>query len=1134
MRFIIPVLLTLIFAPGILRGESAALTRILERVLCSNAKISLPVSAQAPVIDGAILPNEWDNAIVLNGFSTTGAKGTLLGAKNGKVYIKRTRDHLYLAIKTITLNDSPGGGLLNKTTKNDSPDIANDDTIELTFFNQQNPDQIKQLIFNPGGFCLDICRTLSTKRQDKSWNIAGMQTASKVESFYWILETAIPLAQIAAANGSFRFNAARNWCDTGTFSTVNRVTKYFMPAEMIEVVPSSENITVRQNELGNPDDGNFDVEVQLDNNGKKDVIFGLMLHEYTFKKVNGKVVRSHKVHALKSTEVKAQQKHTLRITHTDTSQRTLWLATAILDAGSKQFLFRRLVQGKKSLSLGRRPVFAAGEIKNAGSFIAYDYPGFNHAAFTFKFRKNIYKQLVMTSPDGKKTTFPIEKRANGFYCRADIPSLPGNYSFDLPDGKHVCRIPRKKFAFLNNPYGKEKVVIPPFTKIGTEKNTVKMLFREHTLNAFGLWDSVTSKGTQLLAQPMYFELVSNGKKTVWKNTPVSLQVNNDGHDVSYSSATENSSGVKLHIKGNAEYDGFFFNSYTLENPRNIPIDRLTLCIPLVNAEAPLFHVISNTIRTNPAGFLPQGEGELWNGGKLVRQLHFGQPVMHNQFVPLVWLGGIEKGVCYFMDNTFGCKLSNTRPQVRIIRSKDVLMLEADIINEKSTSSRHAFEFGLQATPVKPVPRELLPYTRDGRGWNTGLPNLGDFNQVRGGFPSQWASMPMGKDYSLYKKVIDIISGKPNAAIGSDIREFFKKHKTALKKDFDKEYPGRAEIIIKSAESCTSLTDPRRGKSLPIMYTDPRLVHRYEEASEYFKSEWWNPARINYTAAWRVSLVPSLQDYLVYQYRKLLQCSLRGINLDDAYLMPDNNPETVAKVDEYGVLHADAGILQLRSYIKRLATMMHTEFKIYPRYIEPHMTNGLIIPAFAFADGQLGMEQHYGEKPRTECFGEGEILATYTGRQIGAKPLALPGLKRMTMPLAQWKKVFPRLTRSNIALTVPFGITARTSIRVKYEHFDVETYQKFYRDLAAFGITDKDCVFVPCFENTQITVSDKNIRIGYYQKQGAILACVANAGKTESKVTLPIQKPMLDWESRKPVSDTFTLAPGDFRLIYISK
>ena len=113
-----------------------------------------------PLLDGVISPGEWENAAVLNGFSNSGSKGQLLGSKQGKVFIKKTKDYLYLAVKTITLNDSPGGGLRNAATQNDDIKLLNDDTVELTFFNPQKPDEISHLIFNPGGFCLDICRNV--------------------------------------------------------------------------------------------------------------------------------------------------------------------------------------------------------------------------------------------------------------------------------------------------------------------------------------------------------------------------------------------------------------------------------------------------------------------------------------------------------------------------------------------------------------------------------------------------------------------------------------------------------------------------------------------------------------------------------------------------------------------------------------------------------------------------------------------------------------------------------------------------------------------------------------------------------------------------------------------------------------
>ena len=1139
--------LSLLFC-SLARGgiDDAQLTKIMERVHTSNAAVQVPLASRPPVIDGRLAPQEWDNAVLLCGFSTQGFKGRLLGNKPGQVLLQRTKEHLYIAVRTATPNDSPGGGLVSTATKHDDPGIAGDDAVELVFHDSARPDRILQIVCNPSGACLDILRSVSAGKSDLKWNFDGTAVGSVVESFWWSVEMKIPLSELASAGGVLKFNVARNWCDTGTFSTLNKVRKYFSPADMIRLDLSDAPAVVKQNGLGNPDDGVWETESSAENRSGRDVIFAVMLHEYAFKKVDGKVKRSHTVHALEKKVLAPGETGKLALRHRAGSDALIWFATAVLDAKTKRVLCHRLIQGRKSLFTGRRPVYAAGEIKKAGRFRVYDYPGFGHAAFFFNFTSQAPARLHMTGPDGKEVRFGITVRGGEHYCRADIPSAPGVYTFTLPDGREVCRISRKDFPWLGNDLGKEKVVIPPFTPIETNRNEVTLLYRKHRINHFGLWDSVESKGTELLAEPMSFELVSGGRKTVWRGEVKKLVRQNGGHDAAYEAGAENDAGIVLAVDGYAEYDGFFWNRFKLENPGRRPIDRLTVRIPLKDAEMPLYHVISNTIRTNPAGYLPAGEGELWNGTKLVRQLHFGQPVMHRQFVPCVWLGGVEKGVCWFMDSSYGCSLSQTKPQVRISRKDAAVILEVDLINVPDRAPHREFQFGLQATPVKPVHPELLPMTRDGRGWvSAGLPNLGDFNQVRGGFASQWASAPLGDDYSLYRKIISLIShdGKYTGNIRNDIEAFFGKYLPLLRQTIDRDYPGQSAKILKSACDSGSLSDKRRPVSRPIMYTDPRLVYRYEEGAQAFRSEWWNPARINYTGAWRTTLTPSLQDYLMYQNRKLLQCGLRGINLDDAYLMPDDNPETVARIDASGVVHSNAGILQLRSYIKRLATMMHTEFNIYPRYIEPHMTNALIIPAFSFADGQLSMEQHYGESPRTACFPPDEILATCTGRQIGAKPLALPGLLRKSMPLEQWKKEFPVLTRSCIALMLPFGITARTSIRVKYEHFDIETYHAFYRNMTEFGIAAKDCVFEPCFEQKSVGTGSKDILIGLYRRPGKVLVGAANFGKVPVTADLEISPAalgfkgkikMTDWEKRTPLPEKFTIAPGDFKLILLSE
>ena len=118
---------------------------------------------------------------------------------------------------------------------------------------------------------------------------------------------------------------------------------------------------------------------------------------------------------------------------------------------------------------------------------------------------------------------------------------------------------------------------------------------------------------------------------------------------------------------------------------------------------------------------------------------------------------------------------------------------------------------------------------------------------------------------------------------------------------------------------------------------------------------------------------------------------------------------------------------------------------------------------------------------------------------------------------------------------------RTSIRVKYEHFDVETYHTFYRNMAEFGIAKEDCVFLPCYEQKAVTAKEKALLIGCYRRPGKVLVCVSNFGRIPVTATLGIDASaiglkenfrMTDWETRRPSAPQLTLDPGDFRLILL--
>ena len=72
---------------------------------------------------------------------------------------------------------------------------------------------------------------------------------------------------------------------------------------------------------------------------------------------------------------------------------------------------------------------------------------------------------------------------------------------------------RKRFPWENNPAGRDRIVIPPFTplQVGKARLTVSCVLRQHELGNVGLWNQVTSQDRPLLAAPMRLEIETAGK-----------------------------------------------------------------------------------------------------------------------------------------------------------------------------------------------------------------------------------------------------------------------------------------------------------------------------------------------------------------------------------------------------------------------------------------------------------------------------------------------------------------------------------------------------------------------------------------------------------------------------------------------
>jgi len=126
----------------------------------------------------------------------------------------------------------------------------------------------------------------------------------------------------------------------------------------------------------------------------------------------------------------------------------------------------------------------------------------------------------------------------------------------------------------------------------------------------------------------------------------------------------------------------------------------------------------------------------------------------------------------------------------------------------------------------------------------------------------------------------------------------------------------------------------------IPYLDPRVQYMNSPEFRQFGAAWSSP-QAQWHGVTRVYPTPSFIDYLLDQYRALLEHGYDGVYLDDMYVLPGNNPDAGSAVrDADGVVHPRMGILATRELVKRLAVLQH-EMGRSPRMTVVHMTNALL-------------------------------------------------------------------------------------------------------------------------------------------------------------------------------------------------
>ena len=294
---------------------------------------------------------------------------------------------------------------------------------------------------------------------------------------------------------------------------------------------------------------------------------------------------------------------------------------------------------------------------------------------------------------------------------------PGEYEIVarvFQDGKTAFDL-RQPFiipdlSWRGNKIGLEDKVLPPWTPMKVSGTTVSCWGRQYSFDKSPLPTQITSAGAALLHHPMRL-VTATGEGLVQTWQPQTLKVNSASSTrvVVTGDLTGSAGGrpVVIHAKVTTEYDGVALLELTCDQPEKLALVGLKLDIPVKAAHA-MYYRHWWPEWADHTGNLPQGSGaadkDVPQGSGIVDK---------DKFIPYYWLGDNDRGLFWFCESDEMWPNAGNPSALEVLRLSDGVLHEDDAVvlrlnllaKGQKLPANWKFVCGLQATPVKPIPKD---------------------------------------------------------------------------------------------------------------------------------------------------------------------------------------------------------------------------------------------------------------------------------------------------------------------------------------------------------------------------------------------------------------------------------------------
>ena len=300
-----------------------------------------------------------------------------------------------------------------------------------------------------------------------------------------------------------------------------------------------------------------------------------------------------------------------------------------------------------------------------------------------------------------------------------------------------------------------------------------------------------------------------------------------------------------------------------------------------------------------AGYVAYNQGLAWDSKTWSAKMPVTKRPLGN-FVAMVWLGGVIRGLCWFADNDQGWLPNNNQPAQTITRRKDVVELGVHFISDPFTLKEpRKIVYGFMATPPKPLHKHH-------RNWGRG--DLAKYGPVAGRITSCDAFAPWV----------------------CPIKEHCMNYWPL---EYDWDFAKKASDRQRNCDH--SKYQPRQAL---MLYHDKRFVPHGRDAA-YFGWEW----TCNKQAAWPQSKIDCLVWYMNEWFGRNI---MDGMYIDDTFPIPDYNWETGAAYRlPNGKVQPGASNFAYRRYLKRVYSVLCSHGK--PPILTSHMSCTMVWPFHSF-------------------------------------------------------------------------------------------------------------------------------------------------------------------------------------------